>query len=175
MKRLMVDYDKCTGCEMCAMRCSLEKTGAVNPSQARIHLVRHEEEGIMMPAVCRHCHNPKCLPACPVSAIVKDAVTGLVSINADTCIGCKKCLEACTYDSPRDVSRQDRTGKQSARVKVICDLCGGSPACAEMCQTGALSYAEVDPLGREKRHADLKKLTDLVKHRREAFAARPQA
>jgi len=166
MKRLLLSYEKCVGCEMCSMRCSLAKTGRVNPSQARIHLVREEERGVMMAAVCRHCHKPKCIPACPVDAIVKDEKTGLVSIDAALCIGCKKCVEACPYGSPVGVPRNERSGKQTATMKVICDLCGGSPACVEFCPTGALRFAEPDPADHNERRRGLEELAKLVAEQR---------
>lgn len=58
MNVIFVDYDKCVGCELCVMRCSLEKTGTCNPAWSRIHVLKQEEEGITMPVLCRHCEEP---------------------------------------------------------------------------------------------------------------------
>ena len=161
MNRLIIDYDKCVGCEMCVMRCSLDKTGMVNPAHARIHIVRHEEEGIMMPAACRHCDEPRCLAVCPVNAISKDGATGLLHIDAETCIGCKLCVEACLYGGPTDVPREGRKAKQSARIKVICDLCGGKPACIEMCPTGAIQFTVLDEGAKKRQDEGVEKLAKL--------------
>jgi Fe-S-cluster-containing dehydrogenase component len=169
MKRLVVDYGKCVGCEMCAMRCSLEKTGnTVNPAVARIHLVRVEEEGIMMPAVCRHCEEPKCIPACPVkNCMSRDSKTGLVSINAEICIGCKKCTEACPYGGPVSIPRMSKTGsKQSATLKVLCDLCNGKPACVEFCPTGCIQYTEADTALAARQKKGQEELAGLIAARK---------
>ncbi|MEW6142750.1 MAG: 4Fe-4S dicluster domain-containing protein [Chloroflexota bacterium] len=168
MKRLVIDYEKCVGCELCAMRCSLEKTGSmVNPSQARIHLVRVEEEGIMMPAVCRHCDEPKCIPACPVrNCMTKDSKTGLVSINAELCIGCKKCTEACPYGGPVGIPRENPKPKQSSTIKVLCDLCHGNPVCVEFCPTACLQYTEADPALAEREKKGKEELAALIAQRK---------
>jgi len=167
LKRLVIDYEKCVGCELCAMRCSLEKTGMVNPSRARIHIVRIEEEGIMMPAVCRHCDQPACIPACPVkNCITRDAETGLVSINAELCIGCKKCTEACPYGGPTGVPRENPRPKQSSTIKVLCDLCRGNPACVEFCPTGCLRYTEADPALAEREKKGKEELATLIAQRK---------
>jgi len=163
MKMIFVDYDKCVGCEMCSMRCSLEKTGLVNPAQARIHLVKIEEEGYMMPALCRHCNKPKCIPACPVDAIVKDENTGMVSIIAETCIGCKLCVEACSYGGPVGLPRGEGQTKPSATIKVLCDHCGGEPKCIEFCPTEAITYIDRNEESLAKQRPGQKKLVEVIK------------
>ena len=41
---------------------------------------------------CLHCVDPSCVSVCPVSAMKKDPVTGIVSHDADACIGCRYCV-----------------------------------------------------------------------------------
>ena len=141
MRQLFVDYPSCVGCELCAMRCSLEKTGRVNPALARIHLVKIEADGIMLPAVCRHCDNPKCLPACPVDCIIKDRGTGRVRIDEARCTGCQICTRVCPYGGP---VRLPSTTNKTNNVKALCDLCGGDPKCIGVCPTNTLQYVEID-------------------------------
>ncbi len=141
MQQLYIDYQSCVGCELCAMRCSLEKTGRINPALARIHLVKVEADGIMLPAACRHCDEPKCIPACPVDCISKDPETGMVSIDAALCTGCKMCLWACPYEGP---VRLPSVTARMKNVKALCDLCGGDPKCVTVCPTGTLRYVELD-------------------------------
>jgi len=160
MKRLYVDYDKCVGCELCAMSCSLEKTGRVNPAESRIHVVRVEEDGVMMPAVCRHCDEPYCIPVCPVNCITKDAVTGLVSIDEAACIGCKKCVQACPYEGPVTIPV---TGRKQKNIKALCDICGGNPVCVTVCPTEALQFVELNRTMLKKKRSGEARLKELLR------------
>lgn len=160
------------GCELCAIRCSVEKTGTCNPSRARIHLVKEEEHAVLMPAACRHCVEPKCLPACPVKCIQQDPATGLVSIDMAVCIGCKLCQEVCPYGGPVGVPRPDGGMKPSRTIKVLCDLCSGHPACVDFCPTGALEYAEADPERQQRQDRQLPQLAALIAERKARAAAR---
>lgn len=129
-KILFVDYDACVGCELCVMRCSLEKTGTCNPARSRLQIVKQEEGGIMIPAVCRHCQEPACLSACPTEAINKSAE--LTILDQDLCISCGDCVAACPYDGVKMDPQEDKA--------IICDLCDGKPSCVEVCPTGALKF-----------------------------------
>ena len=40
---------------------------------------------------CLHCIDPSCVSVCPVSAMHKDPVTGIVTNNKDACMGCRYC------------------------------------------------------------------------------------
>jgi Fe-S-cluster-containing dehydrogenase component len=98
---------------------------------------------------CMHCVDPSCVSACPVSAMTKDPVTGIVSYDIDACIGCRYCVAACpfgvprfTYDTPLPkISKcqlcKDRLGK------------GRYAACAEVCPTGATLFGPVTELEQE--------------------------
>lgn len=81
--------------------------------------------------------------SCPALAYELDAVTGAVLIRSELCIGCKYCSWACPYGAPRFEPDQGVMGK--------CTFCshrlaeGLKPACASLCPTGALDYAELPP------------------------------
>jgi Fe-S-cluster-containing dehydrogenase component len=106
-----------------------------------------EDEGISIPVICRHCEEPSCLPACPVDCMSQDEETGQVRIHTDDCIGCKKCVEACSFAGPVDIPV---TGRKVKSVKVICDLCEGRPACVRVCPTGALCFETPNPESAER-------------------------
>ena len=50
---------------------------------------------------CLHCVDPSCVSCCPVSAMIKDPVTGIVSHDTDRCIGCRYCVFACPFQVPK--------------------------------------------------------------------------
>lgn len=98
---------------------------------------------------CYHCVDPSCVSACPVSAMLKDPVTGIVSYSKDACIGCRYCVAACPFGVPRFT--YDLTFPFISK----CELCrqriekGQYSACAEVCPTGATIFGPVVDLKKE--------------------------
>jgi Fe-S-cluster-containing dehydrogenase component len=100
---------------------------------------------------CMHCIDPDCVSACPVSALTKDPVTGIVSWNIDACCGCRYCQVACPFMIPKFEYHK-------ALPKLVkCELCrhvlaeGGIPGCCEFCPTGASIFGRVEDLLAEAR------------------------
>ncbi len=102
-------------------------------------------------ASCYHCVDPSCVSACPVSAMTKDKVTGIVEYDPNACIGCRYCVAACPFGIPK----YDYDSPTGAIGK--CELCrhrtedGQYAACAEVCPTGATLFGKVDDLLGEAR------------------------
>jgi Fe-S-cluster-containing dehydrogenase component len=98
---------------------------------------------------CYHCADPSCVSACPVSAMTKDPVSGIVSYDKGKCIGCRYCVAACPFGVPRF------TYDETFPVISKCQLCpdrrkeGKYAACAEVCPTGATLYGSVVELKKE--------------------------
>lgn len=98
---------------------------------------------------CFHCVDPSCVSVCPVSAMTKDPVTGIVSYSVDACIGCRYCVASCPFGVPR-FNYDSPTPKISK-----CQLCkhrladGKFAACAEVCPTGATLFGKVKDLKAE--------------------------
>ena len=87
---------------------------------------------------CMHCVDPVCVSVCPVTALIKDAQTGVVGYDASTCIGCRYCVYACPFSIPKFDYEKALLGEIHK-----CQFCdhrlaeGKLPACVEQCPTGA--------------------------------------
>ena len=98
---------------------------------------------------CFHCVDPSCVSCCPVSAMTKDPINGIVSYSREACIGCRYCVAACPFGVPRFTfdSPDPKISK--------CQLCkhrlvdGKYSACAEVCPTGATLFGKVKDLKAE--------------------------
>lgn len=125
---------RCSGCLMCELSCSLNKTGIVNPALARIKLVVSETDFSKTPVICHHCKNAPCQAACPIpSAMSQDAASGAWAINEKDCIRCLACVDACPFGAIR-------VGPEREVLK--CDLCGGDPVCVRYCPPRPLPMPE---------------------------------
>jgi Fe-S-cluster-containing hydrogenase component 2 len=148
-KVLMINFEKCTGCRQCELVCSVSHEGVSNPSKSRINVVKWESEGLYIPMSCQQCEDAPCQSICPVKAISRNEALNSVTIDKDTCIGCRSCVAVCPFGA----MGFDVTGK-----KVIkCDLCEGEPQCVRFCEVNAIDYVEADQLNiSKKREAALK-------------------
>jgi Fe-S-cluster-containing dehydrogenase component len=98
---------------------------------------------------CLHCVDPSCVSVCPVSAMRKDPVKGIVTNDKDACMGCRYCSYACPFGVPQfDLSQPyGRINK--------CQMCehlqakGGFPACCDVCPTGASLFGKLTDLQKE--------------------------
>jgi|SRR5208337_951673 len=125
-KWIHVDGEKCTGCRLCQLVCSYHNFEVFSESKSRIRIF-YFPPGIDLPTLCRHCEDPKCLPACPLGAISINK--GLVVIDQNTCDGCGKCIKACPYNG---VFLDKETSKA-----INCIFCG---QCVKECPTGCLTF-----------------------------------
>jgi len=134
--------------------CVAHHEGRFGTAAARIHVVKVEAQGIDQPHVCRQCGSmasaAPCVAACPVGALSKDAQTGAILVDLDpgsasACIGCAACVDACPFGMA--------VLHPEAGTAMICDLCGGDPACVKRCATGAIVYAERGAGARARREA----------------------
>jgi Fe-S-cluster-containing hydrogenase component 2 len=122
-KLIEIDVDKCTGCRICELACSLHHERRCIPSKSRIHAIIWAEEGVST-------------KACKYEALWRDPATGAVLVMEDSCIGCKMCLVACPYGC----MGYDKDKRKAFK----CDLCGGDPACCKACPTKAIEYIKAD-------------------------------
>lgn len=129
-KILAAFAEKCVGCKLCELACSIEKEGHFVPTRSRISVVPFTAEGLSFPVVCHQCQRAPCSAACPRGAITRNPRTGAVTVDKYACNLCGICVAACPFGMiayPED-----------GRYANKCDLCGGEPACVAICPTGAL-------------------------------------
>lgn len=130
MARLLVKAEKCTGCKLCQLMCSLRHEGVFDTSKARIKIPEGRYWNFA-PTVCDFCKDPPCAAACPTGALLALSYGG-VEVKEGKCIGCNKCIEVCE----NHVIKLD----EDLIEPLVCDLCGGDPVCVEICPTQAILY-----------------------------------
>ena len=138
--RLKFDNAICKWCRSCELICSLIHEGECSPSLSRITIIIDQFNAEVSADFCRQCSNPACLRSCPVEgAIIIDERTGVTSIVEDLCNGCGLCAEACPFNKDGTVIKFN----PKKNVYFKCDLCGGEPACVDICPAGALKLVRV--------------------------------
>ncbi len=135
---LVTNSKVCTGCRTCEIVCSLTHEGEINPQKSRIRVLQKEGRGLDVPVVCQQCSFTICRTVCPAKAISRNGATGAMEIDPEKCTGCEVCVYACFFGAIR-------IRREGSRRKVfVCDLCGGDPMCAKLCDTGAVAYLPRD-------------------------------
>ncbi len=171
---LLFDSTLCTGCKACVTACKiandrpldtpadqpyLDETTHLSPgalnvikmySDGAAQAKDTEDDGFaFIKHSCMHCVDPVCVSVCPVTALEKDAITGIVSYDAGRCIGCRYCVVSCPYRIPR--FDYDKPFPEIHK----CELCrhllpeGKFSACADACPTGATLFGPVVELQAE--------------------------
>jgi Fe-S-cluster-containing hydrogenase component 2 len=162
-KVLIIDYEKCVGCQTCVEACSAKKAGQVNPLLSRIEVIRLHIGLENIPIACAQCESAPCMAICPVKAISRDELLDRIIVDYDICIGCRMCIAACPFGC---------MSFDSANKSVFkCDLCDGDPICVRFCQHDALQYAEPSEQGITKQTATAEKLSGVMHKAAAAMAA----
>ena len=115
---MVVDIDRCTGCQACVVACQAENNVPINTEahflqRRAIEWIRIERywEGVeeaeatgdpskvkarFIPVLCQHCENAPCEPVCPVYASYHNN-EGLNVQVYNRCIGTRYCANNCPY------------------------------------------------------------------------------
>lgn len=107
---MVIDLDKCTGCQACVIACKAENNIPFSsPKEARLKRIISwmsvlpvmegkypDLRARFIPRPCMHCDNPPCVKVCPVGATYKNR-EGLVAQVYTQCIGCRYCTNNCPY------------------------------------------------------------------------------
>ncbi len=164
-----IDIEKCIGCGMCAKACKSENDVPKEPFYYRSWVeqytikndgsvkVESPNGGIdgftqtvasedifktfFVPKMCNHCAKSPCTQVCPVGATY-ESPEGIALVDDKYCIGCRYCIQACPYGCRYLHPVKNTVDK--------CTLCyhrikkGLSPACIEVCPTGARIYGDLN-------------------------------
>lgn len=163
---MLSDLTKCIGCRRCEAACNKAnnlpspKVPFEDPSvleekrrtdaQAYTVINRYDNPKWKRPVYrkvqCNHCAEPACASACLVRAL-KKTPEGAVIYNENLCIGCRYCMTACPFYIPAF----EYNDPASPAIRK-CTMCyqrtskGIMPACAEACNTGALTFGKRDEI-----------------------------
>ncbi len=142
---MLIDLARCVGCNACAVACKMEHetpAGCYNtwvdawdvgtyPNVLRANL----------PQQCNHCADAPCQSVCPTGATFTTD-EGVVLVDAESCIGCKLCMDACPYGA--------RWFDEANAVVGKCTFCyeravnGLQPRCVNTCITKARLFGDLN-------------------------------
>jgi tetrathionate reductase subunit B len=143
---MVIDLDRCVGCQACTAACNGEWD--VPAGYARTRVRPTPIAGTFPNLVssvyvsqCNHCDRPACVDACPSGATYQGE-DGVVHVDRQVCIGCGYCVEACPY-AARYLNPVTRTVDK-------CDFCsartarGLEPACVKTCTAHAKTFGDIE-------------------------------
>ena len=109
---MVIDLDRCTGCQACVVACQAENNVALNEEQQFLRAPRQSVDphrallGGRVPGrqgalparcSCQHCGNAPCEPVCPVYATYHTP-DGLNVQVYNRCVGTRYCANNCPYN-----------------------------------------------------------------------------
>lgn len=149
----VIDMKRCIGCDTCVIACKVENE--VGSGRFRLKVLDSNREPITekplgvypnlsqhwLPTMCHHCADAPCASACPTNTLWRREDDGLVMLDADKCIGCQRCGEACPYDALSFDPQNGTADKCSACAHRL----GRSevPSCQLVCPTRAIHFGDI--------------------------------
>ena len=117
--RISVNHEKCTGCRLCEMVCSLYHLDVINPEKSAIRILKDDLNTSMNKVlVCRQCKNMKCLDGESVDE----------ESEKKQFLWKKKRVKRCPFDGLNVFGQ----------AAYHCDFCGGHPQCVSVCTSQAI-------------------------------------
>ncbi len=141
----IIDNRKCIGCHACTVACKAEHDTPIGVNRTWVKYIEkgafpntHRAFSVMR---CNHCADAPCVPICPVTALFTRE-DGIVDFDAERCIGCKACMQACPYDAIH-IDPYNKTVSKcnycAHRVEI-----GLEPPCVNICPTHAIISGDKD-------------------------------
>ncbi len=107
---MVIDIDRCSGCQACVVACQAENNVALNTEEAFLQRRAYEwirverywdgdfpdVKARFIPIPCQHCENAPCEPVCPVFATYHN-YEGLNVQVYNRCVGTRFCGNNCPY------------------------------------------------------------------------------
>ncbi|MCU7808508.1 MAG: hydrogenase 2 operon protein HybA, partial [Candidatus Thiodiazotropha sp. (ex Semelilucina semeliformis)] len=166
---MLFDSTLCIGCKACVSKCKevngmppvpmgdeTQYDAALDLSPKTLNVIKvytagegthkdQTEDGFAFEKrSCMHCVDPGCVSVCPVTALVRHPKTGIVTYDADACIGCRTCMTGCPYnvpqfdyDNPFGEIHKCQMCNQAGVERIDNGMMTG---CAEACPTGATLF-----------------------------------
>ena len=166
--RMVVDVDRCSGCQACVVACNAENNVPINTDelflQRRAHQwIRIERyyEGEFpdvkvryIPIMCQQCENAPCEPVCPVYATYHNN-QGLNVQVYNRCVGVRYCANNCPYHA-RFFNWWEPVWPEEMRNQLNPDVTVRSRGIMEKCTfcIQRLRRAQVQIEGKEGRELD---------------------
>jgi len=154
-KALLYDATMCIGCKQCEGACAQQnklpyddQVAAERVQSEHKYTVVLSKDDKFMRRLCMHCEQPACASVCPVGALHKTK-EGPVVYDVWKCIGCRYCMEACAFGTPK---YEWHSLNPRIRKCIMCPdrvVAGKQTACAEICPTGATKFGNRDDLIQE--------------------------
>jgi Fe-S-cluster-containing dehydrogenase component len=162
---MVIDLEKCLGCEACAAACIAENrrmqalslaeraAGSVDAYEkvrkfwlrtrvTPVYVGRYPfSKLVFMHNICLHCDNAPCVAACPTGATYQRP-DGIVLVDPKKCLGCQYCVYACPYGA--------RTWDPEINHIDKCTFCehllaeGQPPACVQTCPAHARIFGDLE-------------------------------
>ena len=140
-KCLVINLDRCTGCDSCIVSCKFEnhlplgtfynRVMQVGPTGSYPNVERYN-----LPVQCQQCTHARCVEVCPTGASYRDSESGIVLVDESKCIGCQYCLYACPY-GVRTFSEADGVARKCTLCQHLTANGSAEPACVHNCCCGA--------------------------------------
>jgi len=161
------DQTRCIGCFTCIVACKDWNDVEAGPASWRRVITIEKGKcsnlfAAFLSTACYHCVEPACVSACPVGAISKRELDGVIVVDREACLGkgnCEMCLQACLYDAPQFGS------EKNAKVQ-ICTFCldrlaeGKKPACVDACPMRAMDAGPIEKL--RAKYGDIREAEGFV-------------
>jgi molybdopterin-containing oxidoreductase family iron-sulfur binding subunit len=166
---MVIDLRRCVGCNACTIACKQQYGTPPGIFYSHVNIT---EAGTYpnaritpLPVLCNHCDEAPCVDVCPTGATQKLA-NGIVTIDANICIGCRYCMVACPCNVRQFIGSEPQgyypdKGGLVAYEKVMypahqvgtvekCSFCatrvaaGELPACVLTCPSQARFFGDLD-------------------------------